>query len=283
MPSPTSSASGRPAGGDRPLVSILTAVKNGARYLPALIESLKGQDYAPIEHIVIDDGSDDDGATAALLARNPQLRSWSRENRGQYSTQNEALAAARGSIVSIIAADDLYVPGAVRAAVEYLQQHPACDAVYGRTIQMDQDGRPTPYQVELSGSYPLWLLRYCLFIQHCSLFVRRETLMKHELSFDPSFRYAGDWDWILRLSQRATIGFIDRPMSMVRLHPAQTSRVALPKEMLEEYRRVCRTTGTSYAMFRLARHVLRVRAMALIAWNAGRSRLGRAVTPSPSP
>src|SRR5438876_704742 len=71
-----------------------------------LIKSVLEQDYLHIEHIIIDDGSTDDGATVEVLKRYPHLRWWSRENKGQYATLNEGLATARGSVVGIISADD---------------------------------------------------------------------------------------------------------------------------------------------------------------------------------
>jgi glycosyltransferase involved in cell wall biosynthesis len=255
-----------------PLVSIVTAVRNGAAYLPALIDSVRGQDYLQIEHVVIDDGSDDQGATVAVLEKYRHLRWWRRDNRGQYATQNEAIAASRGSIIGVIAADDVYLPGAVRAAVEFLEGHPECSMVYGRTLQMDEDGRRLPYQVEPGGDYPRWLLRYCLFVQHCSLFVRKGLFAGEGVWFDPSFRYAGDWDWILRLSAAGRMGYLPRALSMVRVHSFQTSRMGNPRSMLDEYRRVCRASGTSYLGFRAVRKVLQFRALVLMVWGIGRTR-----------
>src|SRR5215207_4022064 len=97
---------------DNVLVSIITAVRNGAPYLESLIESVLAQDYTNFEHIIIDDGSDDNDATVSILKRYPHIRWWSCENKGQYATQNEGLVAAKGSIVGIISADDVYLtPG----------------------------------------------------------------------------------------------------------------------------------------------------------------------------
>lgn len=42
-----------------PLVTIVTAILNGARYLPDLLDSIHGQDYPSLEHIVVDGGSTD--------------------------------------------------------------------------------------------------------------------------------------------------------------------------------------------------------------------------------
>ncbi len=60
-----------------PLVTIITPVYNGAKYIEELILSVKAQDYPYIEHIIIDDGSDDGGATVAILKRHTHLRWWS--------------------------------------------------------------------------------------------------------------------------------------------------------------------------------------------------------------
>ena len=79
-----------------PLVSIVTPVYNGSLYLEEFIRSVLAQDYPRIEHIVIDDGSTDGGATVEILKRFPHLRWWSRENKGQYPTMNEGFAAADG-------------------------------------------------------------------------------------------------------------------------------------------------------------------------------------------
>ena len=58
-----------------PLVSIITPVYNGAEYLEELIISVRDhQDYPYIEHIIIDDGSTDDGETVSILKKYPHLR-----------------------------------------------------------------------------------------------------------------------------------------------------------------------------------------------------------------
>ena len=161
---------------DRPLISIITAVHNGADYLRPLIDSVLQQDYPNVEHIVIDDGSNDGGATVEILEHYPHLRWWSRENRGQYATQNEGIKAARGEIVGIISADDLYeTPDTFSRVVNYWQDHPGCNMVYGKTRRIDAAGQLFPYQLDVTGHYPLDWLRYVLYIQHCSLFVTRKT------------------------------------------------------------------------------------------------------------
>ena len=237
--------------GKEPLISIITPVYNGSEYLDELIRSVQQQDYPNIEHIIIDDGSNDNGATVAILERYPHLRWWSRENKGQYATQNEGLAAAKGGIVGIIAADDKYVtPSALSAVVEFSQSHPECGCVYGRTLRIDSKGAPLPLDPTLRQEpFPAWFLRYSLLISHCSLFVAKRLITDKEIWFDPSFKYAGDWDWIIRLSQASKFGYLDQPLSMYRQHPVQGTQQASQKNWSIETRKVLKRYKSNYALY----------------------------------
>lgn len=237
--------------GKEPLVSIITPVYNGSEYLDELISSVQQQDYPHIEHIIIDDGSTDDGATVAILKRYPHLRWWSRENKGQYATLNEGLAAAKGSIVGIISADDKYVvPSTLSAVIEFWQSHPECGCIYGRTLRMDGKGALLPLDPTLrQGPFPAWFLRYSLLIPHCSLFVAKSLVIDKEIWFDPSFRYAGDWDWIIRLSQVSRFGYLDQPLSLYREHPVQATQQASQKNWSLEIRKILKRHKANYAFY----------------------------------
>lgn len=212
--------------GKQPLVSIITPVFNGARYLDELIQSVLQQDYPYVEHIIIDDGSTDGGATVEILKRYPHLRWWSRDNKGQYATQNEGLAAARGSIVGVICADDKYVaPSTLSSVVRYWNLHPEFGCIYGRTLRMDSNGDPLPMDSDYRQKpFPAWVLRYRLFLSHCSLFVAKQLVVDKNIWFDTSFRYFGDWDWIIRLSTAGQFGYLDQPLSIYREYPSQTTK-----------------------------------------------------------
>lgn len=232
----------------QPLVSIITPVYNGMPFLTELIESVRGQNYPNIEHIVIDDGSKDDGATVRALERYPTVTWWTRENKGQYETQNEGLAASTGAIVTIISADDLYArPDAVSSAVDYLQANKRFDCVFGRVLDIAEDGEVLDPQTRLSGRWVATLMGMYLFVPHCGLFFRRAAIERALVRFDPSYKYAGDWEWMLRLRRSgAAFGYIDKEIACYRLHGGQTTHATGAARIRAEHRRVCRSHGTSY-------------------------------------
>jgi glycosyltransferase involved in cell wall biosynthesis len=218
-----------------PLVSMITPVYNGARYLDALITNIQMQDYPVIEHIIIDDGSTDDGATIDVLKKYDHLRWWTRPNRGQYATMNEGLLAAQGEIVCFISADDVISSGAVSTAVTYLTDHPEFGCVYGNFGYIDSKGIKLNYFQPMRHS-PTNFYPYSLHISHSSLYIRKRLLIQNNLYFNDSLRFIGDYHWIARiLLMKLEIGRIKNILSLIRVHDQQASTMsfyAMRKEML---------------------------------------------------
>jgi glycosyltransferase involved in cell wall biosynthesis len=233
-----------------PLVSIITPVYNGAKYLDELIQSVRLQEYPAIEHIIIDDGSADDGATIAILQKYPHLRWWSRENRGQYATMNEGLLAAKGDLVCFVSADDLVAPGAIQSVMRVVQLRSESDGIVGYTQFINEAGSAVPDSP--LQTFPVQWYAYFSHISHCSLFLKRECLLKAELFFNPSLRYVGDYDWMIRVFSRLHVSKINYPLSKVRIHGAQTSK-SNRKAMLEEHVRVAHSHQLNPLLFWIGR------------------------------
>jgi glycosyltransferase involved in cell wall biosynthesis len=235
----------------QPLISIITPVYNGADYLDELIVSVLQQDYPHIEHIIIDDGSNDNGATVAILKKYPHLHWWSRENKGQYATLNEGLAAAEGSVVSIICADDKYAtPTVLTSVINFWQIHTDCGCVYGDTLRMNDKSELLTLDPTLrKPPYPTWFIRYWLLIPHCSLFVAKPLIANNNIIFDLSFQYAGDWDWIIRLSQATKFAYLNQALSVYREHSVQTSQQVAKKKLLLENYQIRKRYKTSAALY----------------------------------
>src|SRR6266487_2873871 len=207
-----------------PLVSIITPVYNGSEYLEDLIQSVLNQNYPNIEHIIIDDGSQDNGATVGILRKYPHIRWWYQENKGQYATMNLGMQSAGGEIICFVSADDVISPGSVSSVVDFFVRYPHYAGVFGITTRIDLLGRSIPYYIPFRTA-PIYFHQFFAHISHCSLYIRKATLLSHALGFDPSLKYVGDYDWIIRIhKERLNIGLLRCELSKVRLHAEQTSQ-----------------------------------------------------------
>lgn len=216
-----------------PRVSIITPAYNGAEYLEELIQSVLKQDYPNIEHIIVDDGSQDNGATISILQKYPHLHWWSRPNQGQYATMNEGLLAAQGEIVCFVSADDIVSPGAVKTAVEALTKNAHWDAVVGLTSRIDSQGRPYPYSLPFQSA-PISFVIYFAHIPHCSFYVKRSALLDRQLLFNSTYKSVGDYEWMIRIS-RSTLkaGTLKQELSKVRIHHNQATQKHLDRGLTE--------------------------------------------------
>src|SRR5947207_1048297 len=107
---------GEPAGVDRarsPRVSILVPAYNAAPFLNRAVRSALHQTMADVEVIVVNDASTDATLEVAqsLAAEDRRVRVLSNEvNLGEARTRNRALAAAGGTWIALLDADDAWLP-----------------------------------------------------------------------------------------------------------------------------------------------------------------------------
>lgn len=128
-----------PTQSQTPLVSVLTAVYNGERFLSEAIASVVAQTYAHWEYWIVDDGSTDESAAiarrtaAAHPGRIHLLAHPGGANRGVCASRNLALSHARGEYIALLDADDLWLPHKLAEQIALARQFPEAGLIYGRS------------------------------------------------------------------------------------------------------------------------------------------------------
>jgi glycosyltransferase involved in cell wall biosynthesis len=143
-------------------LSVVVPCHNGAVYLAAALRSALEQSHAPLEVLVVDDGSTDD-SVAIAESFGPPVRSLRQPASGAAAARNRGLDEARGELIAFLDADDLWTPGAIERLVRTLLSSAENDAVIGATEQfaspeLDPAARarlrfePGPFVARLSGA-----------------------------------------------------------------------------------------------------------------------------------
>ncbi|HKO60797.1 MAG TPA: glycosyltransferase [Pyrinomonadaceae bacterium] len=218
-----------------PLVSIIVVCYNQARFVRECLESVRLQTYANTELIVIDDCSGDDSAAVieswiAALPDKPTFIVHER-NQGICKTFNEALSNASGKYVSIIAADDVYLPDKTETQVTLFESLPEnVGVIYSDVWQMDACGNllkqhfiesQRDFAVMPQGNLFDALLQGN-FIPAMSTMVRRECYAQVG-RYDEQLTYE-DFDMWLRISRHYEFVFSPVISAKYRVLPTSLSR-----------------------------------------------------------
>ncbi len=208
------------------LVSVVTPSFQQGSFIERTLESVRRQSHAPIEHIVMDGGSTD-GTVEILRRWSDRVTFSSGADGGQTAAINAGLARSRGEIVAYLNSDDVYLDGAVAAAVAAFEADPAADVVYGEAEYIDADDRVTgPYPTEEWSPERLKLI---CFLCQPAVFLRRRVLERFG-GFDERLRYCMDYEYWLRLAAGGA-RFVHVPIKLAgsRLH-ASSKTVARTRD-----------------------------------------------------
>ncbi len=118
---------------------MITIFLDGEKFIAEAIESVIAQTYEHWELILVDDGSIDRSTSIARSyeARYPgKVRYFEHEghvNEGMSASRNLGVRHARGELVSLLDADDVWLPQKLARHVEILSSQPEASMLYGAT------------------------------------------------------------------------------------------------------------------------------------------------------
>lgn len=173
----------------KPLVTALIPLFDGERFIGQALDSVLTQDYAPIELLVVDDGSTDSGPE---IARSRGARVMRHEGKGVAAARNAGVAASRGEIIAFLDQDDLWLPAKTSLQVDALESSP--EAVCFTRHR---------FFVEEGAAIPAWFGKPELVDQEhdgyspSGMAIRRPVFDRVGW-FEESMTQAGDLDWLAR-------------------------------------------------------------------------------------
>jgi glycosyltransferase involved in cell wall biosynthesis len=227
-------------------VSIITPSLNQGDFVERSIQSVLAQEWSPLEHIVVDGGSTD-GTLDILKKYGGQLQWVSEPDKGQSDAVNKGIRMASGDVIGWLNSDDIYYPGAVKLAAEFLAAHPELDAAYGMADYIAADDN-------IIDTYPTepWYfprLKDVCFICQPALFLRRSVFERHGY-LDTNLHYCMDYEYFLRLGRAgAHFGYLESKLAGARMYVGNktiSGRVEAHVEIINMFRRRFRRVPDSW-------------------------------------
>lgn len=210
----------------QPKISIVTPSFNQGAFIARTIDSVISQQYPNLEYFVQDGGSHDE-TVSVLKSYGDQLDGWTSEpDSGQSQAINRGFQRATGDIMAWLNSDDILLPGALDVVAEYFERNPHVDVVYGNRLMIDENDFEIGRWI-LPG-HDSDVLAWADFIPQETMFWRRSMWEKAGGQIDESFRFAMDWDLLLRFKKAgARFGHIPKFLGAFRIHESQKTSAVI--------------------------------------------------------
>ena len=183
----------------QPTVTVVVACLNGVQTLPRLFDSLARQGNRDFELVMVDGGSTD-GSLALFDVHSSAIAALvSEQDGGIYHAWNKGVTLGQGRYFLFLGADDFLWDDAVLERIAPLLTAPKerRGLVYGQVALIDE------HAAELGRIGQPWRIAapeaaHSMPLPFPGCFVAAELFERYG-AFDPSFRIAGDFEWLLRV------------------------------------------------------------------------------------
>lgn len=196
------------------MISVITPVYNGEKFIESCIQSVIDQNCQCVEHIIIDGNSTDN--TLNIIQHYSQhyhhIRWISEKDQGQSDAMNKGIKIANGDIIGFLNADDYYEPAVLNQVLEIFETLPEPSFLAGNCniwndaneiIDVNKPAKMRLLDLVLGLHVNPFPCNPAAYFYHRSL---------HDQIGDYSIddHYAMDLDFILRAVQVAHVKYVDR-------------------------------------------------------------------------
>ena len=203
-----------------PKISIVTPSFRQGGFIEKTLLSVLEQKYKNIEYFV-QDGASEDNTVSVLEKYENEIAGWeSISDTGQSQAINRGFAKTSGEIMAWLNSDDLLLPNALNTVADYFNRHPDVDVVYGNRLLIDENDMEIGRWI--MPGHDSAVLSWVDYIPQETMFWRRRIWDKVGGQIDESFRFAMDWDLLVRFRDAgARFAHIPYFLGAFRIHEHQ--------------------------------------------------------------
>ena len=174
----------------KPLVSLITVVKNNEKYIQETFESIKNQTKKNFEYIVIDGNSSD--GTKEVIKKNAHLIDFyiSENDESLWDGFNKGMSLAKGEYIGFVNSDDVLLPNAMKIFESYKKKN-NFDFFFGSVKK----------HWGILHGYKPWKIHYSwgFYSSHSTGFYIKQSVFKDVGYYNLKYKFSADYDYFYRL------------------------------------------------------------------------------------
>lgn len=202
-----------------PEVTVLMPVYNSEKYISEAIISILNQSFSNFKFIIIDDASTDNTVNIINTFKDRRIRLIQNQtNVGNNNARNVGLKNASGKYICAMDSDDIAPKYRIEKQFNFMEENKEFGICGGQRKIIGIDGKympPSNYEelkVRLTGQ---------MCFVHPTLFFRASLLKKHSLKYNETYRFAADYDLMVRSAYHFPVTNIPEIMVEYRKHSEQ--------------------------------------------------------------
>lgn len=206
-------------------ISVVMPCYNSEKYIGKAIQSILDQTFKNFELLIINDGSTDATENEIKKFEDPRISYFKFiKNKGNYPARNMGISKASGKYICMMDSDDISLPNRLQCQYNYLENHSNVGCVGSAYEVVDKNGASKGIirRPKNDSMIKPWLLSNPYVYQPTIMF-RIDLIKKHNLLYNESFKYAGDYDFVVRLAKVSGLGNVSEVLVNYRNHSGQIS------------------------------------------------------------
>ena len=175
----------------KPLISIITVVRNGEKHLEECINSVLAQKFKDFEYLVID-GNSSDNTRNIIKKYEPKIDFYLSENdKGIYDAFNKGMKYVRGKYFGYVNSDDILNPNALEILSRYINSYPEKDFFFGAVKK----------HWGILYGYKPWKVSFSwgFYSSHSTGFFIKTTSSKKVGEYNLKYKFSADYDYFYRM------------------------------------------------------------------------------------
>lgn len=200
-----------------PLVSVITPTYNSSNHIREAVDSVRQQTIKNIEHIIIDDASEDD--TVRIIQNLNKSETSinlisSTENVGPAKARNLGIEAARGRFIAFLDSDDIWFPEKLEKQISEME-HKKIPFCYSGYFWRDED-KGTSREIQVPSSLDYSKLLNSTIIATMTAIYDMQALGK---VYMPDIRRRQDYALWLKILKTTPLAVgVTEPLGILRRH-----------------------------------------------------------------
>ena len=205
---------------NEPLISVIMNCKNGENFIDESVGSLLNQSYLNWELIFWDNASKDESLKKIKSYKDKRFRVFkSKKNISLGFARQKALNKCKGSFVSFLDVDDIWVKDKLKIQIKLFQNNKKLGLAFSNELLFSKKSQRINYQkknIPTGKIFSILINNY--FISFSTVMVKKSLILKNNINFCKNLNHISDFDFVLKLSRITHVDLVYDVLVKTRIH-----------------------------------------------------------------